>query len=180
VDTTRSIDSLLQATAKADRQAFRALYDAYAPKLFGISMRICGERLLAEDALQETFSEIWHKADQFDPSRGRGEAWIAVIARNRAIDVIRRRSRDSFVAPDDIWSTVAIADPSQLSDGGVEYMTLVKCLEELEDKQREAVLLAYYEGASREELAGHFHAPVNTVKTWLRRSLAALRSCLDR
>ena len=88
---TSDLNTLLLATAKADRTAFRALYSASAPKLLGVAMRICGEKAIAEDAVQDAFVEIWRKAKSFDPARGNAAGWMSVIARNRAIDQIRRR-----------------------------------------------------------------------------------------
>ncbi|MGB0926251.1 MAG: sigma-70 family RNA polymerase sigma factor [Pikeienuella sp.] len=176
------ITDLLRATAKADRAAFRALYLAASAKLFGVALRICGDRSLAEDALQDAFVEIWRKASGFDAERGKAEAWMAVITRNRAIDLVRKRGRGPTFgtggADEEEWMT-ALPDPTAPTDGGAEMIALQECLNRLEDQQRDMVLLAYYKGFSREELAARFDAPVNTVKTWLRRGLASLKTCLD-
>lgn len=174
-----TVDDLLRATANADRSAFNALYAACAAKLFGIAMQVCRERGMAEDALQESFVEIWRKSGQFDPQRGRAEAWMAVIVRNRAVDLLRQRGRNPS-ALGDSGALTALAGRSR--EGGetepVEYLALLACLDQLQDQDREAVLLAYYEGASREELSRRYEAPVNTIKARLRRALAALRTCL--
>lgn len=181
MDQSGEISELLRAVAQADRNAFRRIYDLASPKLYGIALRICHESALAEDAVQEAFAEIWRKAGDFDPARGNAMAWMAVIARNRAIDAVRRRTRSGHEQtgmPEEMLN--AVVDPNQRADGGVGYMALAACLGELEPRDREAVLRAYYRGESREELAERFDAPVNTVKTWLRRALAALKGCLDR
>lgn len=180
-EAARGTAVLLAAVAAADRDAFRALYDRAAPKLFGIALRICKDRELAEDALQDAFVEIWRRAGRFDPARGGADAWMAVIARNRAIDALRRRGAQpgGAAGPETDERLLALADPASPADGGAEYLALVQCLGRLEDREREAVLLAYYAGATRDELAGRYDAPVPTVKTWLRRALAALRACLD-
>lgn len=175
------LSEMLRAVARSDRDAFRKVYDAASSKLYGIALRICHESAIAEDAVQEAFAEIWRKAGDFDPQRGNAMAWMTVIARNRAIDAVRRRTRgghEQTGMPDEMLS--AVIDPRQRADGGVAYMALAACLAELEPRDREAVLRAYYRGESREELAERFDAPVNTVKTWLRRALAALKGCLER
>ncbi|QIE57896.1 sigma-70 family RNA polymerase sigma factor [Pikeienuella piscinae] len=176
-----NLDSLIAAAANGDRAAFRTLYEQSAAKLFGLCIRICHDRSLAEDAMQDAYVDIWRKAGEFDPARGRAGAWIAVIARNRAIDIVRRRGR----APgwggggDGEDALATLVDPAARQDGGAEAMALSECLARLEETPRRMLVLAYVEGLTREELAARFEAPVNTVKTWLRRGLAALKTCLD-
>lgn len=177
----RALEPLLLAVAQRDRGAFRVLFDTAGPKLMGLALRICREQALAEDAVQEAFVEIWRKAEGFDPERGSAAGWMAVIARNRAIDLVRRRGR----APG--WGgggegedpLARLIDPFARPDGGAEAMALSECLGRLEPRPRELVMLAYVEGLSREELSARYDAPVNTIKTWLRRGLAALKTCLD-
>lgn len=183
MDQSIPIEALLQATARKDRQAFRTLFQRSGPKLFGVCLRICRDKALAEDAAQDAFVEIWRKAADYESSRGAAEAWMSVIARNRAIDLVRRRGRSPSWggggADDEDDKIAAMPDPGQAEDGGAESMALAECLGRLEDTQRQLVTLAYCEGYSREELSARFKAPVNTVKTWLRRGLADLKSCLD-
>lgn len=174
------IEDLLRAAARGDRAAFQTLYERASPKLFAIIRRICGDGAMAEDALQDAFLEIWRKAGRFDPARGGGAVWMTVIARSRAIDLVRRRGRGLARGEGEGDAALAaVGDPKARADGGVEAMALSQCLARLDDRSREAVLLAYRRGMSREELAAHFDAPVNTVKTWLRRGLANLRACLE-
>jgi len=178
VDT--DMDDLLRATARGDRAAFRLLYDRVSPKLFGIALKICRDRATAEDVLQEVFTDVWRKARNFDPERGEAGAWLAVIARNRSVDALRRQGRGIIGATTGSEAELAAApDPSLSGDGGVEYLTLIDCLNRLDERQRTLILRAYYRGDTREELSGAFDAPVNTIKTWLRRGLASLKSCLD-
>lgn len=173
-------NALLIAVASGDRSAFRAFYEAQGAKLFGVCLRICKDGTLAEDALQDALVEIWRNAPRFDPIRGRAEAWAATIARNRAVDTLRRRGRP-MVDGEAGEAVLALApDPRQPADGGADRMALAACLDALDERSREAVVLAYLEGLSREELSIRYDAPVNTVKTWLRRGLAALKICLDR
>lgn len=174
------IDDLLLATAKNDRAAFRLLYDRVSPKLFGITLKITRDRATAEDVLQEVFTDVWRKARNFDPRRGEAGAWLAVIARNRSVDALRRQGRGIIGATTGSEAEMeAATDPSLAGDGGVDTLTLVDCLNRLEQRERDLILRAYYQGDSREELARKFDAPVNTVKTWLRRGLLSLKSCLD-
>ncbi len=175
-----ALEPLLAAVARGDRAAFRDLYAAFAPKLLGLTLRICRDRALAEDAVQEAFVEIWRKAEAFDPARGGAGGWMATIGRNRAIDLVRRRGRSpGWEAGDPEEAFAFLADPAQKTDGGAERLALAECLGRLEETPRRMLVLAYVEGLSREELSAQFEAPVNTVKTWLRRGLLALRTCLD-
>ncbi|MEO1610987.1 MAG: sigma-70 family RNA polymerase sigma factor [Pseudomonadota bacterium] len=176
------LSALLAATAKRDRAAFQAIYAAQSSKLFAITLRICRDRAIAEDALQDAFVEIWRKAEGFDPARGKAGAWMSAIARNRAIDQIRRRGRGPAFGSggeDDADAMAALPDLSAPRDGGAEMIALAQCLDRLEPRDKEMVLLAYYEGYSREDLSARYEAPVNTIKTWLRRGLIALRGCLE-
>ncbi len=177
------IETLIGQVAGGDRSAFRALYRESSAKLFGIALRICRDRAVAEDVLQDAFVEIWRRTGQFAAGRGSGISWLSVIVRSRAIDHLRKRgrvaARETAGSAETEALVEAMPDPAQVADGGVEYMALAACLEQLDPAQREQVLLAYYEGHSREELAARYDAPVNTIKTRLRRALAALRTCLD-
>lgn len=170
-------DELLAAVARQDRAAFRALYAATSGKLFAVALRILRDRERAQDALQETYVEIWNQAASFDPARGSASAWLAVIARNRAIDLIRREDRNPAARADaDVGGLALLASPERAS---AELMSLLTCLSELDPEPRQMVLLAYLEGRSRNELSARFARPVNTVKTLLRRGLESLRRCLD-
>lgn len=169
------IDDLLRMTAKGDRAAFRLLYDRTAPKLFGIAVKICRDTALAEDVMLATYGEIWHRAHRFDPRHAGASAWLAVIARHRAVEAVRRQDRgiiggEADTAPD---------DPAMASDGSAAYLTLVDSLGRLDERQRDLILRAYYRGDSREDLARAFEMPVDTVRTWLRRGLLTLRTALD-
>ena len=171
---------LIQASATGDRAAFRALYDQASPKLFGILLRIIRDRQEAEDALQDVFLRIWRNAANYAPEAGAPLAWMASIARNRAIDYMRvkkpvRREPNE----DGVDWLEKIADPSDDVGRSMNASTLRFCLERIEEPSRSCVTLAYCEGFSREELADRFGRPVNTIKTLLHRALAALKTCMD-
>lgn len=174
----RSLDALLLDVAVGGRAAFNALFLRTSPKLHGIALRICGDRAMAEDVLQEVFAEVWRRAGRFDPRRGGAMAWLAILTRSRAIDAIRRRGRGDLTLEDTELMRLADLDPGFESDPG-DLGALLDCLKRLDPVERTSVLLAYCEGYSREELAARFDSPVNTVKTRLRRALIKLRGCLE-
>lgn len=175
-----SISGLIEDSARRDAGAFEALYSQTSAKLFAIALRICRDRAMAEDVLQETFVAIWRGATTFDPQRGDGFAWLGAIARHRALDAVRKRGRSDVPVGDEYIDRIAgIPDLHAARADYADLDALVHCLDQMEEQQRELILLAYYEGRSREELASRFAAPINTVKTWLRRGLARLRLCLE-
>ena len=168
---------LLDATGRGDRAAFRALYDATAPKLFGIILRIAGNRSIAEDVLQETFVRVWQKAERFAPDAGRPMPWLTTIARNLAIDRLRSDRIERSRPADDEKILERMPAPA---DGDMAVRdALEKCLSGLDQEARNCVVLAYCSGYSREELAERFGRPVGTVKTVLHRSLKLLKACLE-
>jgi RNA polymerase sigma-70 factor (ECF subfamily) len=180
-ETTREADIALwlARTAEGDRAAFAALYRHSSPKLMGLVRRILSRNDLAEEALQEAYVRIWSNATQFDPALSRPMTWMAAIARNAAIDS-RRRASERIAKESIPIDEIQLAAPAQAADlQSVELARLRRCLEALNAPARDMVLLAYHQGWSREELARKFDRPVATVKTILRRSLAALKECLD-
>jgi RNA polymerase sigma factor (sigma-70 family) len=175
------LDRLLPAVARHDRAAFRRLYDAASPKLFGIILRIVKNRSLAEEVLQDAFLRIWEHAGSYSAEIAPAWAWITSIARNRAIDIIRQRKALSFDEPgENVDWYERIAESRDREGELIDNASLRACLALMEAQARDCVLFAYYEGLSREELAKRYARPVNTIKTWLHRSLAALRACLDK
>jgi RNA polymerase sigma-70 factor, ECF subfamily len=171
---------LLSRTAAKDRQAFAQLYHATNAKLFGIVIRILPQRALAEDVLQEVYLRIWEHAGAFDPTRASPISWMAAIARNRALDDLRRKKPlmlEDFPGTPEL--SAAAEHPMDKQEKSEELQKLLECLNGLEPDKRQMILLAYYRGHSREALAERFKAPSATIKTWLRRSLAQLKSCLE-
>jgi len=172
------LQELLQAAAGGNHAAFRALYEATAPKLFGIILRITQNRPMAEEVLQETFVKIWQNAERFSPEAGQPMAWLSAIARNRAIDRIRSEKieRNRVSGSDDVLERLAA--PS--SGDALTREALRACLSQLDAEARNCVVLAYCSGFSREELAERFKRPVGTIKTLLFRSVRQLKACLER
>lgn len=178
--TGNDISYLIGRIALRDRKAFAALYEVSAPKLFGICLRILKDRNEAEEALQDVYVKIWQRADRYIAGDTHPMSWLAAIARNQAIDRIRAR-RPPTLDIDEAYDLADIAptpeDNAVLSSDG---RRIDNCMEELEPDRALAVRRAYVEGVTYEELADMFGVPLNTMRTWLRRSLMKLRECMNR
>lgn len=172
---------LLAQVARGDRTAFAKLYDVVSGRLFGIIGRILPRSELAEDALQETFMRIWQRASSYDETIASPMAWMATIARNQAIDLKRRSAERLAAAASELDETLAdeSPDPESLAGQAGDLRRLGECMQGLPNERQQLVLLAYRQGFTREELAERFKRPVTTIKTLLRRSLIALKECLD-
>jgi len=173
-DLARSI----VAVAAGDRAALRALYEATAPKLLGLVLRILKDRSAAEDVLQEVFVRVWQRADSYDPLAGPPLVWLGAIARHKAIDRIRQDKAARLIQAEDGWLE-RLADTRDGETDLARRDALARCLDSVEPGHRDCLVLAYCEGWSREELAARHDRPVNTIKTWLRRGLTSLRGCLE-
>ena len=171
---------LIAATGRGDRDAFRALYDATSAKLFAIILRIIRNRSSAEDILQDVYLKIWRGAASYSREAGPASAWLNSIARNRTIDLLRQKSfATPPVSEDGVDWFEKIAAPGDPAADLADVASLRRCLAAIEEPNRSCVLLAYYEGYSRDELALRYDKPVNTIKTWLYRSLLSLKACLE-
>jgi RNA polymerase sigma-70 factor (ECF subfamily) len=171
---------LLAAVAKGDRTAFERLYAATRAKLYGVVLRILRRQDLADDVMQETYLKIWSSAGQFDPALSSPITWMVAIARNRAIDLVRKKTEVSIEEESDVLEAAAADTPDPLAkrETTEELRRLLACMGRLDEERRRLVLFAYYGGWSREHLAAKFEKPVNTIKTWLRRALIEIRECL--
>jgi RNA polymerase sigma-70 factor (ECF subfamily) len=177
--TPAELVSLLAAVANRDETAFEKLYAATSAKLYGVVLRILRRPELADEVMQEAYLKIWNGAAQFDASLASPITWMVAIARNRAIDLVRKKTDVSVEdMPDAPELAADVPDPLAVRERSEDARRLLDCLARLEPEQRQLVLLAYYDGLSREQLAARFKRPVNTIKTWLRRSLLAVRECL--
>lgn len=168
-------------TTDGDRTAFRSLYHATAPKLFGVAMRILKDPQKSADAVQDTYLQIWQRASQFDAHKGTVEAWMVSIVRFRAIDLVRReRTRAEYfdaAAVDDVETEQL---PHDMDGAPEQAIVLRACLERLEPDQRRALLEVHLRGYTGEELAARDQIPVGTIKSRVRRGLINLRSCMER
>lgn len=178
--TDAALAGLIATIARHDEAALRALYDRTAPKLLGVILRIQPDRGAAEDVLQDVFLRVWQNAASYSPAAGRPLAWLCAIARNRAIDGLRRRREVQGPITEDGEDWVErLADPHDSEGTILGRNALQACLGRLEALHRDCIVLAYCEGQSREDLALRYDRPVSTIKTWLHRGLATLRGCLD-
>jgi RNA polymerase sigma-70 factor (ECF subfamily) len=174
------ITKLVVRVAMKDRAAFDLLYRLTNAKLFGVCLRVLNNRAEAEEALQEVYVKIWTKADRFAVSDLSPISWLVAVARNHAIDRLRARRP----ATTDIDEAVDVADrapdPEESAAAGSEMAKVERCLSELEADRAAAVRAAYVDGDGYAELAARFRVPLNTMRTWLRRSLIRLRECMER
>jgi RNA polymerase sigma-70 factor (ECF subfamily) len=172
---------LLAAVAKGDQAAFERLYSATRAKLYGVLLRILGKPELADDVMQETYLKVWKMAGKFDPTIASPITWMVAIARNRAIDIVRKKAVVSVEDSPEAMGVAAEAPPPLARREMTEELRrLLSCLGKLDPEKQRIVLLAYYSGWSREQLAQKLDIPVNTIKTWLRRSLLEIRECMGR
>lgn len=173
--------AMLAATAAEDRAAFRQLYRMTSAKLFGICLRICGERQAAEDVLQDVYLVIWRRAGGYEPGLASPITWLATIARNRAIDW---RRAQKLPPPADLADEVAqIPDPAPGAERTMidadEAARVRDCLDELEPRQRTAIRTAFFDGLTYAELAQAQSVPLGTMKSIVRRGLLKMRGCLS-
>ncbi|WP_275287383.1 sigma-70 family RNA polymerase sigma factor [Halomonas elongata] len=177
---TDRLNGLLQRVAFKDREAFAQLYAATSSKLYGTVLCILRHRGWTDDVVQEAYVSIWQKAGQFDAAKASSITWMVTIARNGAIDELRRHPARR-VEREDALDDVASVEPTAQARLETEQdaRRLYACLDELEKGRRDMVRLAYLDGWSRADLATHFDQPVNTVKTWLHRALKQLKGCLS-
>jgi RNA polymerase sigma-70 factor, ECF subfamily len=170
---------LIERIAARDRAAFSTLYAATSAKLYGIILRILRRRELADEVLQEVYVQIWERAAYYDAAKGAPITWMVAIARNRALDEVRRKSAVSIEDTPEVMNLAGEEEhPLDRVEQSQELARLSQCLDALDSDRRELVLLAYREGMSREVLGQRFSRPPATIKSWLRRSLLQLRDCL--
>jgi RNA polymerase sigma-70 factor (ECF subfamily) len=191
-DQSDALRASLARVALGDRAAFAEVYQATRSHLFGVILRIVGDRGQAEDVMQEVFVNIWRAAQGFDAARAQPMTWLTSIARNRAIDSLRRRKTE----PQTVSSSLTDADgqehdllaampsgeagPLDLLQQAAQAREVSHCMQQLSAEQRHCVALAYYQGLSHSEVAEHLAQPLGTVKSWVRRALIALKDCLGR
>ena len=178
-NTAAELAGLLSRVALRDEAAFAELYRQTSARLYGVVARILSKGDASAEALQDAYIRIWERAGDFDPARGSALAWMATIARNRALDEVRR-VRPAFLEelPESFEPAADDVDPLAARERSETLSAVLKCLEALDAERRAILMLAYYRGLSREALAKRFAKPVPTIKTWLHRSLAQLRDCL--
>ena len=174
------LDELMARVARGDQAAFGDLYDALAPLVHGLVLRVVRDPAQSEEVTQEVFLEVWQQAKRFDADRGRARAWITVMAHRRAVDRVRaaqaaadrdlrqgiREYRESY---DDVEHRVEVA---------LESERVNRALESLTEVQKQAIRLAYYGGYTYGEVADALGLPLGTVKTRIRDGMIRLRDVL--
>lgn len=190
-ERSRELSSLLARAGLGDRAAFAQLYERTSGHLFAVVLRIQRDRAQAEDLLQEVYVSVWKAAASFDAARSQPLTWLTHIARNRAIDSLRRASAqprlESTTRDEDderADASEALADdnpgPLELLGRASEARELSHCMGHLSPPQRQSVALAFFDGLSHAEVAEHLKQPLGTVKSWVRRALQTLKGCLER
>ena len=172
--------SLLQQSARGDREAFASLYDATAARVHGLVLRVVRDRAQAEEVTQEAFLEIWRTATRFDPERGSAMAWLMTIAHRKAVDRVRSaeatsRREATYGQQNQTIDHDATADAAHAS---LEARRVRAALTQLTDVQREAIQLAYFGGYTHTEVAALLDLPVGTAKTRIRDGLIRLRDTI--
>jgi RNA polymerase sigma factor (sigma-70 family) len=171
---------------RESERALRELYDATSTKLYGLAVKMTGNRQWAEDVLQEAFLHIWRSAGDYRATLSPPMAWMGMIVRSRALDFLRRRTSeraDSVQELDDVISETVAGDtpnPMDTTQASEQAWALHECMRKLEARQREVLSLAYLRELSHSELAEQLKLPLGTVKTWIRRGLDQLRGCMAR
>jgi RNA polymerase sigma-70 factor (ECF subfamily) len=182
--TPQQINGWLNGVARRDADAFRLLYNATSPKLFGFALRILRKRELAEEALQESFVSIWHAAAGYQAHLAAPMTWMATIVRNKALDILRRTDDDVELDAQgpgsDMFNALQDGGPSPLEglELGSDARALALCMSQLEGAQRQAIGMAFYHDLSHSEVSRAMEIPLGTVKTWIRRGLERLKACL--
>jgi len=176
---------LLARTALAEERAFAELYRLTSPHLFAVAVRILRDKAAAEDALQEAFVSVWHHAGSYVAAKSRPQTWLTSIVRNRCLDLLRRRVPDTMtLTRDDDESEIDLPangpTPVELLLSGADAALVRDCVDALDGGQKQAIALAFFQGLSHSELAAQLREPLGTVKSWIRRGLERLKSCLDR
>lgn len=170
----------LARTGDEDREAFHEVYLLTSAKLFGICLRICGERQAAEDVLHEVYLKVWRCAAAWEPARGSAITWLTTIARNRAIDW-RRVERVRKARPLD--DATVVTDPSSCAEtmllSDERARNLQRVLGALDPCVRDAIGAAFFDGLTYAELAKRNNVPLGTMKSWMRRGLARMKDGLD-
>lgn len=169
---------LLQRIQQGDEEALLTLHRRYAGLVYSVTYRVLNEQMAAEEATQDTFLRLWHRAETFDPARGAFVPWLVTIARHQALDALRRQQRDPLRDPvslDDnpeTWENILAADQAQ----SIAHHLLRDAAAALPDEQRQPIEMAYFWGMTHSQIAARLELPLGTVKTRIRLGMEKLRA----
>jgi RNA polymerase sigma-70 factor, ECF subfamily len=174
---------LFAAASKRDaagQLAFRQIYERTGSKLYGVAVRILRREDWAEEVLQECYVSIWNHAGDYNLSLSAPMTWMTSIVRNRSLDWLRKPHKEDATDDDAFFEAVESEElgPLELLEQNKDAQAVNRCLGTLEDKQKRAIAMAFYEGLTHAELAEQLDEPLGTVKTWVRRGLLRLKECL--
>lgn len=172
------LTAALADVAKGDKAALRQVYEMTSAKLFGVCLRICQDREIAADIVQETYLKVWQRAGRFDPQKASPITWLCAIARNGAIDWCRANR----IATAQIDEATMIADgratAPEMIEAAQEQARIAYCLDALGGEPAQAIRSAFFGGFTYSQLADSMKVPLGTMKSWIRRGLAQLKDCL--
>lgn len=171
---------LMSAMAVGDRQAFEQLYRLTSPRLFAVALRMLRRHAWAEEVLHDSYITAWNRAGSYNPALSSPMTWLTHIVRNRAIDWMRGSDNQLDELDDDVMNSDAsdVDEPLQQLQQDSDAKILAACLAHLPAEQRQSLILAYYQGLSHGEVSSHLQQPLGTIKSWIRRALDHLKSCV--
>lgn len=175
IGQTATDASLVSSIRAGNQGAMAVLYDRYSAIVYSVALRVLGDTGVAEDVLQDVFMQLWRNPSAFDASRGKLAPWLAVIARNRAIDALRKRRPETDVAELFISVEPDLADEAERSRAMEKVRT---ALGGMPAPQRSAVEMAYFQGMTHTEIAEKTGEPLGTIKTRIRSALLTLRKAV--
>lgn len=179
-----SSSELLLAIREGSIEAFNELYRQYMPLVMHIALHIVQDRMEAEEVSHDVFLEVLRRSAQYDSSRGSLDAWIAVIARSRSMDMLRKKQRraagETDMQEQEWYASTASVTPEVAALRSLDREVLQEALAELPITQKKAIYAAYYEEKTQKEMALDWKVPLGTVKSWVRYGIGNLRKQLER
>lgn len=184
--TDTELNTLINQIGLGDEAAMKRLYELTSARLYGLALRVVRKPEWAEDVLQEAYLSVWRSALDFRNTLSPPLAWMGLIVRSRALDLLRRRATDRSHLTQEFDELLEdtlegpSSNPQDVQQASQQAQALHQCLSGLDHKQRQVVSLAYLRDLSHSELAQQLSLPLGTVKTWIRRGLDQLRHCMNR
>ena len=180
-DPQELLEEYLRGCSQGKHQDLKKLYQFTSANLFSVALRILNDRGLAEDCLQQVFIKVWNNADSYDASKAKARTWLNTITRNQALDMLRRNRHSKLHDGEEALLQVEdnAANQEQQVSLWQSSKQLHRCLEDIPEQQRLCLELAYFEGLTHQGLSDRIETSLGTVKTWIRRGLARLQTCMN-